>query len=307
MFITNRATPGEILAQLITRPAKRLTNEFKQLRHNDHLCPAFEARTLQILNAYARHHASVDDIQGFTDQGVDVLLQFRDDDGAKHNIGLQIKSYKEIEADLKLKSGSRQLIASLFAQRTRGQSKHQVETFYILLCGDGGVKHADFVRRVKAEFTSLSDTRVITPAEAWSFYNLEDYEIAAYCTKVLCSDDYVLRRARSSLMNLDDEHRRLMIAWVVRQLEGRPRLAFEEMEHYANAFGEDDGTGRVQDSLVKFLGNLQFSSEIQNEDGQHFVLTSTAYPELRALYYDLQVRHELDSEQAMEYLWRLTD
>ncbi len=104
MFITNRATPGEILSQLITTQRKDLDDSFKSYQHNDDLCPAFEKKVELILQAYSRHRATGVDIQGFQDEGADVLLQYKDHDGNISTFALQVKSYREIEQELERRS-----------------------------------------------------------------------------------------------------------------------------------------------------------------------------------------------------------
>jgi hypothetical protein len=307
MFITNAATPAEILANLIMPTSASVGAEFKKLGHNNDLCPRFQNRAELILSSYSRHKASVDDIQGFTDQGVDVLLQYSDQDGVRRSVGLQIKSYREIEDDLKLESKNRTLIGSLHAQRTRAQSKHRVEMFYILLCGDGGLKHRDFVRRVQAEFTSIPDVRVITPGQAWSFFNLEDQDIVLYCMRILCKDDYVLQQARKAFDGDSDEYRRMMIGWVASQLEGDGELPIDRLVEYAAGGDDDRDRSEIKDLVVhKFLDRLNINGEIENIDGVLFKLISTEFEPIRALYFDVLVRHNLYKDDAIEYLWALT-
>lgn len=306
MFITSNATPAELLSQLIEGPATPISSEFKPYLHNKDLCPRFQERAEQILNAYARHRASVDDIQGFTDQGVDILLQYSDESGTQHSIGLQVKSYREIENDLKLEPGKRTLISSLFAQRTRAQSKHRVEKFYIVLCGDGEKeKHADFVRRVKAEFTSISDVRVITPGQAWAFLNRKDHEIAAYCAKILCAEDYVLREVVKEFAEEPDAFRRIIVAWTVNQLEGNSDMDIDDLIGYASDDDECD-QARLLDQVATVVGDLEFNNDVENINGERFRLIRNDRVNLSALYFDLRARHGLCGQDAIDYLWSVT-
>ncbi len=89
-----------------------------------------------------------------------------------------------VEQDLKLETGKRQLISTLKTQYVSARSTHNIETFYVVLCCDGGKLHRDFVRRVCAELTSLPEVKVIAPACAWAFHDMEADSVLAYCTRV---------------------------------------------------------------------------------------------------------------------------
>ncbi len=98
MFITNQLTPAETLSELLNLKgySKADTERFRKLRHNDHLCPGFRERVDGVLDAYKSHRTDVHDIQGPRDEGVDVLLTYAFD--GEHRVGLQVKSFDEIEA-----------------------------------------------------------------------------------------------------------------------------------------------------------------------------------------------------------------
>lgn len=304
MYLTSDATPGDILAGLITRPSHDIGNEFEKLRHNNDLCPAFRDRVESILGSYSRLRTSVDDIQCFSDQGVDVLLRYSEDGGGSQSVGLQIKSYLEIEQDLKKDKGSRTLLDSLHAQKNRAEAKHRVSMFYILLCGDGSKRHTDFIRYVASEFAGLDTVRVVIPRQCWSLYKLEDHEIAAYCTRILCAEDFVLRKAIEEMPD-DSAHRRMLIPWVVQSLEGNARI---DIDSLLDCIPETDDPTRPNpmDIAAEFIQTLEYSNDVTSEDGEHFVLHSTAHPALRALCSDVNVRYDLHGQDAIEYLWALT-
>jgi hypothetical protein len=78
MFITNPLTPAQLLAELLSlrHRSKADTVSFRPLRHNSDLCPAFQEKVDEMLDAYMRHRTDVQDIQGPRDGGVDVLLRY---------------------------------------------------------------------------------------------------------------------------------------------------------------------------------------------------------------------------------------
>lgn len=99
MFITDDISPAALLAELLalrTRSSEQ-TARFRGLQHNRDLCPKFADRIDAMLDVYKRHRTDVHDIQGVRDSGVDVLLQFKTEDDSLHKVGIQLKSFQEIE------------------------------------------------------------------------------------------------------------------------------------------------------------------------------------------------------------------
>lgn len=307
MFITNKATAGELLSQLITRGGSKPNSKdgFKGKAHNVDLCPAFESRVEAILTSFSRHRASAQDIQGFRDNGADILFRFEDEAGGMNAVALQVKSYSEIEADIKRRKEEASMVSVLKSQRTDAQSKHRVSKFYILLCGDSD-KHRDVVRKVRAEFTSLDDVSILTPEQAWAFYNLEDSEIAAYCTRVLCKGDYVLKQVDEEFAEASDEYRRIVLGTVVATLEGREAFRLDELTAFAANSDLNDFSESFESSFEEATQQLMFERYIDTDDGEMFTCSPDEYPAVCALYFDLRVRHRLTGHEAFKYLSLLT-
>lgn len=310
MFITNEATPGEILSQLITRQRKDLDDSFKSYQHNDDLCPAFEEKVELILTSYSRHRATGVDIQGYQDEGAEVILQYKDHDGHTSTFALQVKSYREIEKELERRSKkdktSLSLVNNLILQQSRAASKHRPETFFILLCGDGGKRHRQVIRDVGSAFSARLDIKVIKPAQAWNFFQLDASEIAAYCTRELCKEDYVLKEVNDYFSDESAEYRKMVIALTVLQIEDDCHLDFNEIVSYAC----DDPLDGASDSFVRTeeaMQSLMHSDDLENENGDRFRISRGSFNALRALYYDLGVRHGLTGSDAIDYLILLTD
>src|SRR5262249_3204217 len=145
------------------------------------LCPGFQERIDLMLDAYLRLKVDVQDIQGIRDDGVDVLLRYRADD-QEHLIGLQIKSYAEIEAARRKKvEGSGSLIQLLKAQYVQATESARVETWYLVLCTNQA-KHRNTIRSICSEFKNFSKAKVILPRNALSFYQLQPSELIALVT-----------------------------------------------------------------------------------------------------------------------------
>ena len=89
------------------------TREFRDLRHNDDLCPRAQLQLENVLNATGRFEPIVYDTQGFHDQGADIVIRVRDqrrlDQEPPELIGFQLKSFGDFRG--------RDLLKNLKAQR----------------------------------------------------------------------------------------------------------------------------------------------------------------------------------------------
>jgi hypothetical protein len=124
MFITEDLSPAALLAELLslrTRSSDQ-TVKFQNLRHNRDLCPRFAEQIDAMLDVYKRHRTDVHDIQGVRDSGVDVLLQFKTEDELSHKVGIQLKSFKELEDASRKKLGGASLLQVLKSQYVEATS-----------------------------------------------------------------------------------------------------------------------------------------------------------------------------------------
>ncbi|KJV35680.1 hypothetical protein [Luteibacter yeojuensis] len=308
MFITNKATPEELLSEFLRgHDAPDIESEFRDLAHNNDLCPQFTERVDMVLQSYARHHTYVDDIQAMNDQGVDIFFRYRADGMESKNVGIQIKSYKEIEDSLKKDREGEPLESKLASQYLDAKSKHGVKIYYIFLCGDGAlVSHANLERRIRAKYSSMDDVVVVGPKKAWAFYSLHDYEIAAHCASILCDGDYVLQRARESLNDFKASQQRMLIAWVLLQLEGERYVDVGELQDYGVGYGADDEEDDdLSEDMANLIDRLERYADLEYLDGETYKIDPSAFPELCALYFDLRVRHGISGGGAIRYLHSL--
>lgn len=303
MYVTENINPIEMLSQLLTQPvANKVGKNFEGIGHNDQLCPRFESLVRAIFGAYKRHRSSAYDIQGFTDQGADILVSWEDDNGESITAALQVKSYREVEQDLRIESGKRLIIPALKSQYVNSKSKHRVDTFYVLLCCDGGKKHRDFVRRVCAEFTSLPDVKVIGPAEAWAFYERLPDSVVAYCARVLCARDPLLRDVEEMFESRSNAFRWTAINALVRHLEDKQSVEFDEL-----LVLDDDGGELGRGDVERAVQELLWSGDLESADGSSFELSHDSFLPLRALYYDCRVRHGVSGRDMVAFLMQITD
>ena len=190
-----------MLSELLSfRARKDDTEKFRRLRHDEHLCPRFRDQTERMLDAYISHRTHVRDIQGFDDEGADVLLQYREDDEVKR-LGLQVKSFSEIR---KWANGhDKFFLKNLKAQVATAHSNMNLEHVYVLLCTDAEM-HQKQVRRVSSALKKFDYVTVVLPHHAITFYELSEIEVVTTVARILCDEDFVLSKARREL------------AWIIR-------------------------------------------------------------------------------------------
>ena len=99
MLITHELDPGEMLAEILKgrRGRSADTERLASLRHDRDLCPRVHNRIKAMLDVYAAYRQDAHDIQGLRDEGVDILLKYRDRDDNEHLAGVQIKSHAEFD------------------------------------------------------------------------------------------------------------------------------------------------------------------------------------------------------------------
>jgi len=298
MFLTHHATPAELLSQIITIGKNReATRAFKNFRHNKDLCPAFTDRIRAILSSFLRHRASASDIQGFDDKGIDVYCQFVNRNDDYEVIGLQIKDHNEIESDLKRDSANRVLIPKLKAQYVDAKRAHKFSKFYIVLCTDA-IKNADFIRRVHQAFEGIDDVTVVDPEQAWHFFRLDSDEISAWCTQILSEGDYAITKLKERFEDDSPVYRKVLIRSVVENLEGKLTFDIRDFEDYAD-YQQPDITTAMVDELEKVVHQLMLEDLIDNPSGgTRFEVNFSEEIAIRAIYYDLRVRHDIAGEWA---------
>lgn len=296
MFITNALTPTEMLSELFRLPEAdpEDTGYFRQLRHNTALCPRFRRQLKALRNVYLAHSVDVHEIQGMRDKGSDVVLRFDKPDAGTEIAALQIKSYHEIRSSFRKKSGQT-MVGQLRAQYAQATQNSEVGTWYIVLCTDA-VEHADFVKQVRTEFHEWKKLRVVDPQQALPFYKMAEYEIEAFCTRRLCSDDLVLLAARGELNSLSPLAGHLAIALVQHAFSEGPMVSEEWLQAEASQFERDYSLGG---DLASSMGELRDLLEMKS-DG--YGIKAQEMPALCAIYFDQIVRYSKNGGNLVQFL-----
>ena len=192
----NRATNAVDQFLRFNRTLVIETREFRDLKHNEDLCPRFQAQLESILSAVGLYEPIVYDTQGILDHGADVVVRIRDERrGAEEPselIGLQIKSYDDFR--------SKDLFQLLKAQRDDAFRKIKgLSSYYIVLCTDEA-RDKNTIRNIEAEFKSADRTTVIEPTYALNFIRMTHRKIEGIVTRLEQADDFVFRKALNAVM-----------------------------------------------------------------------------------------------------------
>lgn len=170
---------------------------FKNIKHNNDLCPAVERQLRNILDSFLKYHRVVYDIQGLSDRGTDVILRIyenNDDNKRQKFLAFQIKSYGDIQ--------SNNYLVNLRTQYFKTLSNYQdnLENYYILLCTDIN-KHRNKIRQIKNEFVTFNNITIIDPTYMLNFLKLNQMRINALIECILKEDDLVYEKAVKAIIS----------------------------------------------------------------------------------------------------------
>jgi len=173
------------------------TSNFKELKHNKDLVPAFNNKLNDIIEYFDRYHKISYDIQGIRDKGIDVLVKY-DYEYNNNLIGIQIKSFDDLEE----KEWTTKLKAQITDVISHYGSKNLVD-FYIAFCTDIS-KHKDKIRNATADLAGIKNINlhILSPEQSLYFIQLADFQIGSYLKKKLSEDDPIVTEAKESLEGL---------------------------------------------------------------------------------------------------------
>lgn len=202
---------NQLIAQIlnIKNCSSADTAEFTKLKHNNVLVPKFKDNFENLAKLINPYYNDCYDIQGVTDDGVDVLLKYIVENET-HKIGFQIKSYDDINCNDWLKT--------LKAQMFEAQGIWKTDDLYIVFCTDT-IKHKDKLRNAISEIEKSSDCKIhiVEPEKALTFYKFNSIDIFSIIYDFYHENDSLLKKAKATFYGLSTEEKELLISIIVRQ------------------------------------------------------------------------------------------
>lgn len=181
------------------------TKEFKKFKHNKHLCPLLEEKLNLILDYFNRYRNLAYDIQGFNDEGSDVILYLNKDDNQK-TICFQIKSHSELMA-------GKDIITKIGFQYAQSMKNYDPLEYYLIPCCYPNEKISksqtltDRLRNIRSEFSGYDRMTIIDPVEFAYFSRLSSEHIGTIIKLILEPDDVIYRKCLESIQELDKVQR----------------------------------------------------------------------------------------------------
>ena len=185
------------------------TAKFTRLKHNNDLVPMFKSNFEKLAKLISPYYNDCYDIQGVTDDGVDVLLKYQTESDF-HKIGFQIKSYDDIQ--------NKDWLKTLKAQLFEAQGIWKTEDLYIVFCTDS-IKHKDKLRNAISEIQKSSDCKIhiVEPEKALTFYNFTSIDIFTIIYAFYHSNDSRLEKAKNCLEGIAYDEKKFLINLIVHQ------------------------------------------------------------------------------------------
>ncbi|WP_394224751.1 hypothetical protein [Paracoccus marcusii] len=287
MFITHELSPLEMLSELVSLNggSPEDTKRFAELRHDKNLCPGFRDRVETMLGTYKSHRTDVQDTQGFRDEGVDVQLRYYLD--GNHRIGLQIKSYKEIE-DWKTKRDTN-FVMRLKSQLATAVANAEVD-YYVLLCTDE-IAHEQQIRAICSELKQFDKVRIVRPRQALIFFELDNTWISAFVTQILCKSDPLLKAARTEACSMEGDHAFILLTLMCMACEGKRIVTQEEISEIYSEWAElEASVASAHERLPDLLWQLDGKGLNVATDGVDVLSVADFPTSWTALYFDQKHR-----------------
>lgn len=187
------------------------TTVFKKLKHNKDLVPKINDNLNYLVEFYGRYSNASYDIQGIRDNGIDILIKYcLEDDFKLHYIGLQIKSFDDIEEE--------SWLTKLKAQLFDSDSYKDVEDIYVVFCTDC-TRHKNKIRNATADILKANDKiHIIEPTRALTFYKMNKIDIAIRVQHLFQVDDPLFKDAANSLSEFNFIEAAVIIEATVKSL-----------------------------------------------------------------------------------------
>jgi len=255
-------------------------------------------------NISRRDDQEVHDIQGFHDNGVDILLKYETRDGNVRRAGIQIKS----EAEFRDWEAKRlDMIKTLKSQYSEAFEDARVHEYYIVLCVDA-VRHQERIRTLNAKMMNYKNCSIIEPIDILDLLEADNLAVTRRVTRLLCQNDRVLNGAIEALNAEDVDVAFFIITLMCQAFDGdllvsqvRLKEIWTEWEDFAKDRAGSD------ERLMLVLSALDTAGTL-SDDGDGWSINVDQLPTaLCALYFDQKFRIRDANADLADYLVGLVD
>lgn len=293
------------------------TSMFMELKHNSDLCPNIESQINLILNSFEKYRNIAYDIQGFRDEGTDVVLRFGNEDNQKF-IAFQIKSYDDLQ-----KGNYLEKIKLQYHDSYHRAYRQKLEHYYLLLCTDIN-SHRNKIRQIKCEYQNYHNATVINPTYMATFYRLNELRINSYIETLVKEGDYIYKEALKVINDLTPTEIALLLSIVEKftfdnifQLEVEDLLydkfinnIYDTIPDFPRDYyffkEEKDYFERERPMKERFTEDLdrlvqEFISV--NQNGSLIILENKIVLPLISILIDVNIRYNYTSEYLLMYIF----
>lgn len=304
------------------------TSQFSKLTHNNDLCPMIKCKTEDIIQKFSKYRNITYDIQGFKDEGTDILVRLSNEEITKY-ICFQIKS----NDDLKQKEYLSKIKAQ--ALDTQNSYSNNLIDYYILLCCDvtsDNIKNSNSnkIRQIEAAFNKVHNVHIIEPSYVLGYLNMSSLHLDVAIKNKLDDEDIIIKLAMEIVLDLTPTERALIYFLISQRLYRDDTITQLEDIYYNNFiekvynvspnydrewfFTDDDSIysddwykRRNKDIKDRVFIDLDYLSDsfIQNRDFKNISINLTSVLPITTLMLDGSIRYEYDQIQALEYIMNL--
>lgn len=314
------------------------TSQFSKLMHNSDLCPMIKTKTENVVQKFSRYRSITYDIQGFKDEGTDILVRLTHEDSTKY-ICFQIKSNDDLK--------EKEYLSKIKAQALDSQNSYynNLLDYYILVCCDvtsDNIKNSNMnkLRQIEAAFSKVNNIHIIEPSYVLGFLNMSSLQMDVAIKNKLDDEDIVIKLAMDIVMDLTPTERALIYYFISQRIYCDDTLSLIKDVYYNNFIEKvyekspdydrnwffmdeerineiklDDDYGyqkdlykrRNKDIKERIIYDLDFLSEsfIQYKESSKITINLTTVLPIATLMLDGSIRYDYNQGQTLDYIMNL--
>lgn len=304
------------------------TSQFSKLTHNNDLCPMIKYKTEDIIQKFSKYRSITYDIQGFKDEGTDILVRLSNEEITKY-ICFQIKSNDDLK--------DKEYLSKIKAQAvdTQNSYSNNLLDYYILVCCDVASdknknSNINKIRQIEAALNKVNNVYIIEPSYVLGFLNMSSLHLDVAIKNKLDDEDIIVKLAMEIVIDLTPTERALIYFLISQRLYCDDTITQLEDVYYNNFvekvydvspnydrgwffldedsfYQEDWYKKRGNDIKDRIFEDLDYLSDsfIQNMDINNIAINLSSVLPIATLMLDGSIRYEYNQVQTLEYIMNL--